>query len=48
VRALLYIALDVGYLDEHTSEQLRKQTEEISLLLGSLGASLARARGRKA
>ncbi|HEX8237264.1 MAG TPA: four helix bundle protein [Abditibacteriaceae bacterium] len=42
VRSQLYVALDVGYLDEYTFSQLMSQAEETGRLIGGLRASVER------
>ncbi|MBI2766571.1 MAG: four helix bundle protein [Chloroflexi bacterium] len=42
VRSHLYVALDVGYLDEPTFWSLLKQAEEVSRVVGGLRASVER------
>jgi four helix bundle protein len=44
VRSLLYVALDVGYLDSGTFEALVAQAEEVSRVVGGLRAAIARKR----
>jgi four helix bundle protein len=43
VRSLLYVALDAGYLEQPTFDQLMEQANEVARLTGALRASLARA-----
>ena len=42
VRAQLYLALDIGYIDEAEFELLRAQAEEVARLIGGLRASVER------
>ena len=42
VRSLLYVALDVGYLDKPSFDALFAQTEEVGRLVGGLRASVQR------
>ena len=42
VRSQLYVALDVGYLDETTFERLTEQAKEVGRLIGGLRASVER------
>ena len=42
VRSLLYVALDVGYLDQEEFEQLMAQAEEVSRIVGGLRAAVER------
>lgn len=44
VRSQLYVALDVGYLDKATFDQLMKQAEEVGRIVGGLRASVDRQR----
>ncbi len=44
VRSQLYIAFDVGYLDEDTLGGLLEQTGELGKILGGLRASLSKDR----
>jgi four helix bundle protein len=44
VRSLLYVALDAGYLEQPTFDQLMEQANEVARLTGALRASLARAK----
>jgi four helix bundle protein len=53
VRSLLYVALDVGYLERATFDALMNEANEVGNLTGGLRAALARhrysdANGRKA
>ncbi|MDO8683393.1 MAG: four helix bundle protein [Armatimonadota bacterium] len=40
VRAQIYIAMDVGYLDKSTTEKLLAQAEEVGRILGGLRISI--------
>ena len=42
VRAQLYLALDIGYIDEAEFKLLRAQAEEVARLIGGLRASVER------
>ena len=42
VRCQLYVALDIGYLDEPKFEQLKQQTIEVSRIITGLRKSLQR------
>jgi four helix bundle protein len=42
VRSQLYVALDLGYLDEPTFEALMQLAEEVARIIGGLRASVAR------
>ena len=42
VRSLLYVALDVGYLERSVFDQLLLQTEEVARVVGGLRASIER------
>jgi len=44
VRSHLYVAADVGYLDEAKLHQLLAQAEEVARILGGLRSSVARRR----
>ena len=44
VRSQLYVALDVGYLDESLFGNLMRQAEEVARLIGGLRASVAKQR----
>jgi four helix bundle protein len=44
VRSQLYIACDVGYLDQTTFDQLLAQAEEVGRITGGLRASVERQR----
>ena len=49
VRSQLYVALDVGYLEQSTFEKLLEQAEEVGRIVGGLRVSVDRQRkdGRK-
>lgn len=47
VRSLLYVGLDVRYLDADTFAALKAQTEEVSKLVGGLRAAIARKRDER-
>lgn len=42
VRSLLYVALDVGYIDEQLFQQLMSQAARVGKLVGALRISVAR------
>lgn len=42
LRSQLYVALDTGYLDEHTFEHLMGQAVEVGRVLGGLRSSVER------
>jgi len=42
VRSQLYIALDIGYIDESEFQRLQAQAQEVSRLVGGLRASIGR------
>jgi four helix bundle protein len=44
VRSQLYVALDVGYIDEQTFSELFAQTEEVGRLIGGLRNSVGKRR----
>src|SRR5687767_399831 len=44
IRSQLYIALDIGYIDEHKFQELLTPSEEVSRIIGGLRASVARKR----
>jgi len=44
VRSQLYVALDVGYLDQVTFKQLLAQAEEVGRIIGGLRASIEKQR----
>jgi len=44
IRAQLYVALDVGYIDDHTFNSLMSKAIEVGQILGGLRASVERRR----
>ena len=44
LRSHLYVALDIGYLDEPTFQALSDQAEEVSRIIGGLRAAVDRRR----
>ena len=42
VRSQLYVALDIGYIDDSEFRQLQMQAEEVARLVGGLRASIER------
>ncbi len=44
VRSQLYVALDVGYLEEQTFHTLLRQAEEVARIIGGLRASVDKQR----
>jgi four helix bundle protein len=44
LRSQLYVALDVGYLDDRSFQDLRLQAEEVGRIIGGLRVSIARQR----
>jgi len=48
LRSQLYVALDVGYLDERKFNNLLNQAEEVAKIIGGLRVSVARQRMNKA
>lgn len=44
LRSQLYVALDVGYIDERTFQELRLQAEEVGRIIGGLRVSVAQQR----
>jgi four helix bundle protein len=48
VRSLLYVALDVGYLDQNGFESLMEQATDSANILGALRASVERRKGKDA
>jgi len=44
LRSHLYVALDIGYLDQRTFDQLLRQAEEVGRIVGGLRASVAKQR----
>jgi four helix bundle protein len=47
VRSHLYVALDVGYLDQTTFNELLTRAEEVARIVGGLRSSVAMQRGEK-
>lgn len=47
VRSQLYVALDVGYLQKPTFDNLMKQAEEVSRIVGGLRAAVQKQRDEK-
>jgi len=47
LRSQLYVALDVGYLDQRKFADLLRQAEEVAKIIGGLRASIARQRMKK-
>ena len=47
VRSLLYVALDIGYLDQDQFQKLLKQAEELGRIIGALRSSVDRSRKEK-
>jgi four helix bundle protein len=47
VRSLLYVAIDAGYLNETTHQQIKAQAEEVARVLGGLRASVERKRNQQ-
>ena len=47
VRSHLYVALDVGYIDTRTFQDLRTQSEEVGRIIGGLRASVAKQKQNK-
>jgi four helix bundle protein len=48
LRSQLYVALDIGYIDERTFEDLRLQAEEVGRIIGGLRVSVAKQRKNRA
>ena len=48
LRSQLYVALDVGYIDERTFQELRLQAEEVGRIIGGLRVSIAKQRKNRA
>ncbi len=44
VRSQLYVAFDIGHIDEPEFDRLRNQTEELSRVIGGLRATVQRKR----
>jgi len=47
VRSLLYVAFDIGYLDQDQFQKLLNQTEEVGRIIGALRSSVDRSRKEK-
>ena len=47
LRSQLYVALDVGYINSATFQELREQAEEVGRIVGGLRASVAKRRAVK-
>ena len=47
VRSQLYVALDVGHLDQHKFERLLLQAEELARIIGGLRSSVERQRAKQ-
>jgi four helix bundle protein len=47
LRSQLYVALDVGYINSVTFQELREQSEEVGRIVGGLRASIAKRRAVK-
>ena len=47
LRSQLYVALDVGYIDTRTFQDLRTQSEEVGRIVGGLRASVAKQKQKK-
>ena len=47
VRSDLYVAMDIGYLDEATGSKMIASAEEVGRILGGLRAAVAKQRGRR-
>ena len=47
LRSQLYVALDVGYIDAQTFQELRTQSEEVGRIIGGLRVSIAKQRQSK-
>ncbi len=48
LRSHLYLAMDVGYLDEPTFERLSEQAEEVARIIGGLRSSVAHLKDQQA
>lgn len=46
VRSQLYVALDIGYIDDATFQGVREEAEEVGRILGGLRAAVAKKRER--
>ena len=44
LRSQLYVAFDIGYIDEGTFERLFQQAEEVALIIGGLRVSVEKQR----
>jgi four helix bundle protein len=44
VRSQLYVALDIGYIDDAIFQKLRGQAEEVGRIVGGLRVSVAKKR----
>jgi len=44
VRSQLYVALDIGYIDDATFQKLQSQAEEVGRIVGGLRVSVAKKR----
>ena len=47
VRSLLYVALDIGYLEQDQFQKLLNQPEEVGRIIGALRSSVDRSRKEK-
>ena len=47
VRSQLYVALDIGYVDQPRFNRLLKQAEEVGRIIGGIRAAVARQFGAK-
>jgi four helix bundle protein len=47
LRSQLYVALDVGYLDQRRFDDLSRQAEEVARIIGGLRVSVAKQRMNK-
>jgi four helix bundle protein len=47
VRSLLYVALDIGYLDQDQFQKLLNQTKEVGRIIGALRSSVDKSRKEK-
>jgi four helix bundle protein len=47
LRSQLYVALDVGYIEAQTFQELRTQSEEVGRIIGGLRVSIAKQRQNK-
>ena len=46
VRSQLYVALDIGYIDDASFQTVREQAEEVARIVGGLRVSVAKKRER--